>query len=395
MRIRSKSSWTYLILILTCFFIPQVQAGWMDDLKNATGAINDAVTTTDNIKKDVENTADRVKKQVGGTANTDDEVVGNETAESPIKVNTDNFVRAETAAHIDRFVKMAGGVNKWKHFRLPTPLDKQNVIRMNRDTLYSAALVDISKGATLTLPNSGKRYMSMMVVNEDQYVNKVFHKGGTYKLTMKEFDSPYVLLAGRTLVNSANPKDIKTVNALQDQIKIEAVSSKPYTHPNYDQESYKATYKALLDLSAGIPNSQRMFGKKDEVSEVRHLLGAAFGWGGLPTYEAVYTTKNQSRSAGEFQLTVKDVPVDGFWSISIYNKDGYFEKNKFDSYSINSVTAKPNDNGSVTVNFGTNKNGKKNFLYVMDGWNYVVRLYQPYRVIQEGKWAFPEPRPVK
>ena len=395
MRIRSKSSWTYLMLILTCFFIPQVQAGWMDDLKNATGAINDAVTTTDNIKKDVENTADRVKKQISGTANTDDEVVGNETAESPIKVNTDNFVRAETAAQIDRFVKMAGGVNKWTHFRLPTPLDKQTVIRMNRDTLYSAALVDISKGATLTLPNPGKRYMSMMVLNEDQYVNKVFHKGGTYKLTMKEYDSPYVLLLGRTLVNPADPKDIKTANALQDQMKIKAVSSKPYSHPNYDQESYKATYKALLDLSAGIPDSQRMFGKKDEVSEVRHLLGAAFGWGGLPTYEAVYTTKNQSRPTGEFQLTVKDVPVDGFWSISIYNKDGYFEKNKFDSYSINSVTAKPNDNGSVTVNFGTNKNGKKNFLYVMDGWNYVVRLYQPYRVIQEGKWAFPEPRPVK
>ncbi len=312
-----------------------------------------------------------------------------------IKVNTDNFVRAETAAQFDRFVKMAGGVNKFVHNLVPTPLDKQNVIRMNRDTLYSIAIVDISKGATLTLPDSGKRYMSMMVINEDQYINKVFHKGGTYKLTMKEFNSPYILLAGRTLANSTDPEDIKIANALQDKIKIKAVSSKPYTHPNYDQESYKVTYKALLDLSVGIPDSQRMFGKKDEVSEVRHLLGAAFGWGGLPVYEAVYVAKNQPNPAGEFQLTVKDVPVDGFWSISIYNKDGYFEKNKFDSYSINSVAAKPNNDGSVTVNFGTNNNGKKNFLYVMDGWNYIVRLYLPHKVIQEGKWKFPEPRPLK
>jgi len=128
---------------------------------------------------------------------------------------------------------------------------------------------------------------------------------------------------------------------------------------------------------------------------VRHLLGAAFGWGGLPVYEAVYVAKNQPNPAGEFQLTVKDVPVDGFWSISIYNKDGYFEKNKFDSYSINSVAAKPNNDGSVTVNFGTNNNEKKNFLYVMDGWNYIVRLYLPHKVIQEGKWKFPEPRPLK
>ena len=47
MSIRSKSSCTYLILILTCFFVPQVQAGWMDDLKNKTKAANDAVTSAD------------------------------------------------------------------------------------------------------------------------------------------------------------------------------------------------------------------------------------------------------------------------------------------------------------------------------------------------------------
>ncbi len=47
MRIRSKSSWTYLMLILTCFFIPQVQAGWMDDLKNKTKAAKNAVTSAD------------------------------------------------------------------------------------------------------------------------------------------------------------------------------------------------------------------------------------------------------------------------------------------------------------------------------------------------------------
>ena len=47
MSIRPKSSCTYLILILTCFFVPQVQAGWMDDLKKTTGAVNDAVTSAD------------------------------------------------------------------------------------------------------------------------------------------------------------------------------------------------------------------------------------------------------------------------------------------------------------------------------------------------------------
>ncbi len=63
----------------------------------------------------------------------------------PVIVNVDNFVRAETAAQFDRHLKVVGGVNKWLHLRQPTPLDQQSVIRMNRDTLYSSVLVDISK----------------------------------------------------------------------------------------------------------------------------------------------------------------------------------------------------------------------------------------------------------
>ena len=316
-------------------------------------------------------------------------------ADEVVPVNVDNFVRAETASQIDRALKFIGGINKWFHFKEPVPLDKQNVIRMNLDTLYSNALVDISKGATLTLPDPGKRYMSVMVVNEDHYLNKVFHKGGTYKLTMKEFKTPYVILSARTLANANDPKDIKEANKLQNQMKIKAVSAKPYTHPNYDKKSYEATYKALLELSNGIPDTKRMFGKKEEVTETRHLIGTAFGYGGLPERDAFYITESKPRKAGDFQLTVKDVPVDGFWSISIYNKEGFFEKNKFNSYSINNLTAEPNKDGSITVDFGTNPEGKKNFLYVMDGWNYAVRLYLPRKEILNGEWTFPEPQPVK
>jgi len=90
----------------------------------------------------------------------------------------DNFVRAETAAQFDRGFKFTGGVNKWFHSRQPTPLDHQNVIRINRDTLYSSVLVDISKGATFAMPDSGDRYMSVMVINEDHYLNKVILDAG-------------------------------------------------------------------------------------------------------------------------------------------------------------------------------------------------------------------------
>ncbi len=87
------------------------------------------------------------------------------SAADPVVVNVDNFNRAQTDFEFDGIIKLAGGINTLHHNRTPTPIDKQNVIRMNRDTLYSLGVVDISKGATVTLPESGKRYMSLMVIN--------------------------------------------------------------------------------------------------------------------------------------------------------------------------------------------------------------------------------------
>jgi hypothetical protein len=47
--------------------------------------------------------------------------------------------------------------------------------------------------------------------------------------------------------------------------------------------------------------------------------------GGLAEREAYYVNVNPGLPAGEYQLTVRDVPVDGFWSISLYNAKGFFE----------------------------------------------------------------------
>ena len=92
---------------------------------------------------------------------------------------------------------------------------------------------------------------------------------------------------------------------------------------------------------------------------------------------------------GEYKLTVRDVPVDGFWSISVYNADGFFEPNDRNAYSVNNVTATPNDDGSVTVHFGGCADDRPNCLPIMDGWNYTVRLYRPRPEILDGSWTFP------
>jgi len=315
-------------------------------------------------------------------------------AGKPVMVNVDNFVRAETSAQFDRTLQLTGGVNRFVHLREPTPLDKQNVIRMNRDTLYSAAIVDISKGAILTVPDAGKRYLSVMVVNEDEYVNQVIHEPGKHQLTMDKFGTPYVNLSVRILVNAKDPDDIKKANALQDQLKIKAGSEKPYTHPAYDEKSYKTTYDALIVLGRGVKDTRVTFGRKQDVDPVRHLLGAAWGWGGLPENEAYYLNVEPNLPVGAYQLTVRDVPVDAFWSVSVYNKDGFFEPNKYNAYSFNNLTATPNTDGSFTIHFGGDP-ASVNYLPITEGWNYTVRFYKPRMEILDGSWTFPSVEPVK
>ena len=304
------------------------------------------------------------------------------------KVNVDNFARAETDRMFAALQQQSGGPNVLHHHRAPASLDEQPVIRQNRDTLYSSAIVDISGGATLTLPDSGGRYLSVMVVNEDHYINRILHEPGTHQLTVDEFDTDYVLVAARTLVDPNDPADVAEVNALQDQMRLEAASAHAFVSPDYDKASLDTTREALLTLSRGLPRYDRAFGRKEDVDPVRHLIGTASGWGGLPEQEAFYLNVEPGLPPGSYELTVGgDVPVDAFWSISVYNAAGYFEQVADADVSLNSVTAARDDDGSITVRFGTQRG--RNTLGIMDGWNYAVRLYRPRTQILDGSWTFP------
>jgi hypothetical protein len=128
---------------------------------------------------------------------------------------------------------------------------------------------------------------------------------------------------------------------------------------------------------------------------VRHLISTAMGWGGNPEKDALYLPITAARNDGTVvhKLTVKDVPVDGFWSISVYNAKGYFQKNEYNAYSVNDVTGKKNADGSVTVQFGGCDGKIPNCLPIMEGWNYTVRLFLPRADILKGTWKFPEAQP--
>jgi hypothetical protein len=105
--------------------------------------------------------------------------------------------------------------------------------------------------------------------------------------------------------------------------------------PPYEKTSFDGVCSALKDLARYSTSSEGTFGAPDEVDPVHHLVGAAAGWGGLPEREAIYLIVEPRLPVGEYRLTVGEVPVDGSWSVSVYNADGFFEANEPAAYSIN------------------------------------------------------------
>jgi hypothetical protein len=314
-----------------------------------------------------------------------------------VRVTLDNFRRAESDTYFARFVK-EGGFGKFKHERELAPIDNQTVIRLNRDTLYSFGVFDLDAGSVaVTLPDAGKRYMAIQVIDENQYAPDVFYAPGRHTLTKEKVGTRYVCLAVRTFVNPNDAADVRAVHALQDAIKVEQKAVGKFEVPNWDEPSLKRIREALLALAAanGGIDSARMFGRKGKVDPIQHLIGTAAGWGGNPPNAALYAGAEPQQNDGKtaYRLTVKDVPVDGFWSVSVYNKDGFFEKNARNAYTVNNVTAKRNEDGSVTIQFGGDETAP-NYLPIVPGWNYTVRLYRPRKELLDGAWKFPEAQPV-
>ncbi len=253
-------------------------------------------------------------------------------AQNAIPVTVDNFARAETDRYLTANAKEAGGLGKFHHAREPASIDNQTVIRLNRDTLYSFAVVDLAAGpVTVTLPDAGKRFMSIMVVNQDHYVPFVAYDTKAHTLTEKDIGTRYAFVAVRTLVDPNDPKDVDTVHKLQDAIKITQKEAGKLELRNWDEASLTEVRKALEVLARHSKSFSRSFGRRDQVdphpSSDRHRRP---GGAAIPTRMRVIRAASPAKNDGKsiYKLNVPaNVPVDAFWSVSLYNSKGYFEKN--------------------------------------------------------------------
>lgn len=129
-------------------------------------------------------------------------------ASEPVTVG--NFVRAESVRA--NMAMMGVEIGQLVHLRKPTTPENQPVIRMNQDTLYSGAVIDLSKPVDITLPEVGGRYMSMHVVSQEHYM--LFESvPRTYKLNEETVGTRFALVTVRTFVDLTDADDVAKAHA--------------------------------------------------------------------------------------------------------------------------------------------------------------------------------------
>jgi hypothetical protein len=311
------------------------------------------------------------------------------------KVTAENYVRAESDFQMKGYIDSFNNFGKFHHNRKPYDVNNQITIRGNRDTLYSFGVWDLRSPVTITMPDTKGRYQSLMIVSQDHSIWGLYGpKTGT--LTEEKVGSRYVLMTVRTFADPNDEKDMKEAFRLQDAVVVKQADIGKFEVPDWKKDEVEKMRETINVVASTVTDSSKLFGKKEELDPVYWMLGAALGWGGLPADAATYLNVVPEKNDGKtpYTLTVKDVPVDAFWSVTLYDDKGLMPVNKYNAYSFNNVTAKKAKDGSITIHFGGDPKAD-NFLPIVSGWNYIVRLYQPRKEILDGSWTFPDPQAVK
>jgi hypothetical protein len=287
------------------------------------------------------------------------------------------------------------GVNRFIHNRKLTPTDHQPVVRMNRDTYYSTAVVDVSEGATITLPDVPEgKYISFQPVTEDHRIQPMSYGPGTYELATHTGTHLVVIVRLDATLSE------EEAARYQDQVVISANSDMMFSAESIEPESFK---RVENELKAKTP----MLVKRDGIWALRggftaptdesrglhdvdkYQIMAAGGWGGAQWKDNIYEISGSYPSAVCHQATFED-PLNGaFWSFTVYDKAGFMFN---DMANVSSDTATPNADGTYTVSFGCGQEAPNNLPTANESGEFTlaIRHYQPsVRVRDEGYRLLP------
>lgn len=306
------------------------------------------------------------------------------------EVTLDNVVALKFIEQAKRILDISGGTNQLNLIHNPTSLTAQKIPYMNRDLLFGIGVFDVQKPITLQLPDVGVRYMSVMPINEQGYTHQVYSGEETFKISKKDVESDYIILIVRIYTDVSDPQDIKEVNAYLNQIKISTESAQEYQPKSFPQEAYQAMNTMLKNKLKTLKNTQYCYGSKEHVIPNKFRICAINGFGGLPAY-GMYSERRTIKDPNKgYFMHIDQVPMDGFWSITVYDEEGLFDESNPVSNTISSVVAKRNQDGSTTVNIGSCGEKKPtNCIETEKNAAYILRIYKPDSEVTEHIWQIP------
>ena len=280
------------------------------------------------------------------------------------------------------------GVNRFSHKRKLTPTDEQPVVRMNRDTYYSMAVVDVSEGATVTLPEVPQgKYISLQPVTEDHRIQPMSYGPGTYELATHTGLHMVVIVRLDATFSEAEAA------RYQDQAVISANSKKMFSAEPVEPESFERVESALkaktpmLVQRDGILALRGGFTAPTDESrglhdEDKYRIMAAGGWGGAQWKDNIYEVSGSYPSSVCHQATFEDPQNGAFWSFTVYDRAGFMFS---DLANVSSDTATPNADGTYTVSFGCGKDAPNNLPTANNSGEFTlaVRHYQPSERVRE------------
>jgi hypothetical protein len=298
-----------------------------------------------------------------------------------IATTAENYPTHETARQL-LIAQARAPVNEILHYRELTPTDDQPVVRMNRDTYYSFAVVDISNGASITIPPIPEgKYVSVQPVTMDHRIQPMSYGSGSFELAAHTGTHMYLLIRLDSTLSQTE------ANAIQDGMTINAGSAKPFSAEPVNQESFEAAELALrqrlpeLLKTYGADLVKGMFTAPTDASRGlynvdKYTAGAALGWGGAQLVDNLYESSPNYPAEGCYSATFEDPDNGAFWSFTVYNENGFM----FDDVAhMSSDIATRNEDGTFTINMGCGADALNNLPISNDTgvFNFVVRHYIP------------------
>lgn len=296
-----------------------------------------------------------------------------------IPVTAENFTDVEAEVNFYKWVKK-DAMNKLFHLTQLTPAGPMPTVRMNRDTLYSAALVDASNGFKVHMPDQGI-YTSALVIDQKGYSQDYIWQSGTHKVNINKENGDFVWVLFRVGLEKGMEKALQA----QKTVAISDMGNKVWTPKNYDKAQYQKLHDQYMNEAINSGMFMQYGSDASRIDMKAKRLSDAAGWGGMDFGINNYQISKNMDGDACYSTTFEDPKAEEFWSFTMYDADGWLlpinEKNV-----LNSRDAVPNKDGTYTVRFNCGEDAVNNLQTTEKVFGFAWRVYGSSYKVRAGRW---------